>query len=194
VTEQPDVTELLKAVNQGDHQAQEQLIAALYRELQRLAASLMSKERAEHTLQPTALVNEAYLRLIQGSPRWSDRAHFFGAAARAMRRVLVEHARRRSARKRGAGARRVTFGDLEVEAEDSSIDLMALDEALEALRGEDPRLVDVVELRYFAGFSIEQTAELLDVSPATVKRHWLYARAWLYDFMSHGNPTAGTAE
>lgn len=177
MTQQPDVTALLKAVNQGDPQAHEALITALYRELQRLASSLMKRERPGHTLQPTALVNEVYLRLVQGSPQWSNRAHFFGAAARAMRRILVEYARRRSAQKRGAGAKRITFGDLEVEAEDSTIDLLALDEALEALRREDQRLVDVVELRYFAGFSIEQTAELLEVSPATVKRDWLYARA-----------------
>ncbi len=194
MTQQPDVTALLKAVNQGDPQAHEALITALYRELQRLASSLMKRERPGHTLQPTALVNEVYLRLVQGSPQWSNRAHFFGAAARAMRRILVEYARRRSAQKRGAGAKRITFGDLEVEAEDSTIDLLALDEALEALRREDQRLVDVVELRYFAGFSIEQTAELLEVSPATVKRDWLYARAWLYDFMSGNETPAETGD
>ncbi len=175
------MTSLLAAVRGGDTRARDTLIGELYGELRRLASSLMRAERPGHTLQPTALVHEAFLRLVPGGGQWENRAHFFGAAARAMRQVLVEHARRRLAEKRGGQAQRVTFADLEIQVEDPRLDLLALDEALTALSEVDPRLVRVVELRYFAGCDLAETARILDVSPATVKRDWIYARAWLYE-------------
>lgn len=185
-----EITILLEQVNQGDEQAFDQLIRALYAELRRLSAGLMRREAPGHILQPTALINEALIRLLQGEARWENRAHFFGAAAQAMRRILVDHARTRSALKRGGEARRVTFDDLAVAAEDRGADVLALDEALRSLEREDARLARVVELRYFAGCSIEETAQLLEVSPATVKRDWVYARAWLFARMGEGSPQA----
>ena len=136
------------------------------------------------TLQPTALVNEAYLRLIQTDQRWDGRAHFFGAAARAMRQVLITHARERSAQKRAGGVVRVTFEDLDVQAPEPRLDLLALDDALNALARVDERFARVMELRYFAGCSLQEIADLTGRSLATVKRDWTYARAWLYDYMS----------
>jgi RNA polymerase sigma factor (TIGR02999 family) len=179
-----DVTSLLQEANRGRPDAQDALISAVYQELRRIAGSLMRMERPGHTLQPTALVNEAYLRLVAGESKWENRAHFFGAAARAMRRILVEHARQKQAARRGGGAERVTFADIRVQSEDPQLDLLNLDEALGALQEVDPRLVKVVELRYFAGCGLEETAELLGVSAATIKRDWNYARAWLYERMS----------
>lgn len=180
------VTALLKAVNAGDDEAYEDLMTRIYDELRRLAGTLMRSERSGHTLQPTALVNEAFLRLVGGQTEWANRAHFFSAAARSMRRILVEHARRKSAQKRGGEAQRVTFADLDIESTDPRMDLLALDEALTALaQEEDERLVKVVELRFFTGCSVEESAQLLEVSTATVKRDWSYARAWLYDFMKN---------
>lgn len=181
-----DITILLGQVNDGDAQALDQLVRTIYTELRRLSAGIMRKEAPGHTLQPTALVNEAFIRLIQGDTKWENRAHFFGAAARAMRRILVEHARARAATKRGGEACRVTFDDLAVASEDRRADILALEEALSALEKENPRLGKVVELRYFAGFSIDETARLLDVSPATIKRDWLYARAWLFAYIGEG--------
>lgn len=178
-----DVTVLLDAIREGDESAYDRLIPLIYDDLRRLAASRMRRERPDHTLQPTELVNEAFLRLAGGPSRWENRAHFFGAAAEAMRRVLIDHARKRSSQKRGGGAEHVTFQDLAVQAEDPEVDLLALDDALTALAEVDPRLSQVVHLRYFAGLSVEETAELLQVSPATVKRDWTYARAWLYERM-----------
>jgi len=185
-----DITILLGLVNDGDPQALDQLVRTIYTELRQLSAGMMRKETPGHTLQPTALVNEAFIRLIQGDTKWENRAHFFGAAARAMRRILVEHARARSATKRGGEARRVTFDDLAVASEDRRADILALEEALSALEKENPRLGKVVELRYFAGFNIEETAQLLDVSPATVKRDWLYARAWLFAYIGEASSTS----
>ena len=178
-----EVTVLLQRVNAGDADAPDELMQSLYKELHRLAEALMRRERPGHTLQPTALVSEAYLRLFDRLSQWENRAHFFGAAARAMRRVLIEHGRKRASLKRGGEIARVTFDDLHVAAEDPDLDLLALDEALNDLNDVDSRLVQVVELRYFAGCSVEQAAELLGVSPATVKRDWTFARAWLYDRM-----------
>jgi RNA polymerase sigma factor (TIGR02999 family) len=179
-----DLTSLLLAASRGSPDAQDALISAVYQELRQIAGSLMRMERLGHTLQPTALVNEAYLRLFRGEPKWENRAHFFGAAARAMRRILIESARQKLALRRGGGAEKVTFGDLQVQAEDPQLNLLALDEALSGLQDVDPRLVKVVELRYFAGCSVEETAEILRASSATIKRDWNYARAWLYDRMS----------
>lgn len=179
-----DVTQLLQAVNTGRPEAYEELLRALYDELRRMAGFMMWNERAGHTLQPTALVHEAYLRLVDADPRWESRSHFYGAAARAMRRILVEHARRKSAGKRGGDARRVTFADLAVQVESPQLDVLALDEALNELAKIEPRLVKAVELRYFTGCSLEETAQLLGLSTATLKRDWSYARAWLHDYLN----------
>ena len=158
-------------------------MAAVYAELHRQAARAMGRESPEHTLQATALVSEAYLRLIdQSRVQWRNRAHFFGVAAQLMRRVLVDHARGRLADKRGGGARQFTLGDADVandEPNDAGVDVLALHEALERLAALDADQARVVELRYFGGMTIEDTAEVLGVSPATVKREWAVARAWL---------------
>jgi RNA polymerase sigma factor (TIGR02999 family) len=179
-----DVTRLLHEARRGDSGAQDALIETLYGELRRLAGSLMYQERPGHTLQPTALVNEAWMRLMCGESGYENRSHFFGAAARAMRRILVDYARERKAQKRGGDAKRVTISDVDVKAEDPQVDLLALDEALSALSEENERLGRMVELRYFAGLSVDDVAKILGVSDATVRRDWVYARAWLYDYMS----------
>ena len=180
---EPTVTQLLEAVDAGDATAREQLILRLYRELRELAVARLRSERPGHTMQPTELVNEVYLRLDRGQLRFDNRGHFFAAAARAMRRVLVEHARKRYAAKRGAGAAGVTFDELKIGAPDQGLDVLALDDAVSALREHDQRLAQVVELRYFVGLSIPETAAAMGSSPATVKRDWTYARAWLYEYM-----------
>jgi len=179
-----EVTRLLQALNSGQQDARDLLVRRVYGELRRLAGALMRSERANHTLQPTALVHEAYLRLLVGEANWQNRAHFFGAAAQAMRRVLVEHARKKNAEKRGRKAEHDTLDEHKAWVPGDQLDILVLDEALTALSGVDPRLTRVVELRYFAGLDVEETAELLNVSPATVKRDWNYAKAWLYDHMS----------
>lgn len=176
-----DVTSLLDMAGAGDPDAREKLVGLLYTELRRLAGSLMRGERAHHTLQPTALVHEAWLRLLGAECRWESRAHFFGAAAQAMRRVLVDAARTRLARKRGGGAARVTFDDLQVGVEDSNSEVLALHEALMVLERSQPRVGRVIELRYFVGLSLEETAAAMDVPVATVRREWFYGRAWLAD-------------
>jgi RNA polymerase sigma-70 factor (ECF subfamily) len=173
-----DVTRLLDAAGGGDRQALARLYERVYSELRQMAAAGMRRERGAHTLQPTALVNEVYLRLAPGG-RFENRRHFFGAAAQAMRRILVDHARQKSAEKRGAGAERVTLSDLDVSAPEEDLDVLSVNAALDRLSEEDPRLAELVSLRFFAGMSIEDTARALDVSPATVKRDWVFARAWL---------------
>ena len=182
---EPDpVARLLNEINAGDAGAFESLVALVYGELRRMAGSLMRAQPNGHTLQPTALVNEAYMRLVQGEPRWDGRAHFFGAAARAMRQVLIAHARRTSAQKRAGDAGRVTFSDLDVQAPEPQLDVLALDDALTALAQVDERFSRIMELRYFGGFTLPEIAQLTGRSLATVKRDWAYARAWLYDYMS----------
>ena len=176
-----DVTRLLNEAGAGDSRARERLLARIYDELRRQAGARMRNERPGHTLQPTALVNEAWMRLVQGEPRWENRAHFFGAAAEAMRRILVEHARKQAALKRGGDVRHVTFNDMQVESADADLDVIAMDQALDALERDNARLALVVKLRYFAGMTVEETAELLEQSPSTVKRDWTYARAWLHE-------------
>lgn len=178
-----NVTQLLRAVEEGREEAVDRLIEGVYRELRRMAGSMMRRERTGHTLQPTALVHEAFLRLVAGQGNWENRAHFFGAAATAMRRILVEHARAKSTRRRGGGGPGVTLDDAMVQANATQLDLLILDDALAALSKIDPRLTRVVELRYFAGCSLEEVAGILGVSLATVKRDWSYARAWLGDYM-----------
>jgi RNA polymerase sigma-70 factor, ECF subfamily len=179
-----DVTRLLGAASSGDRNALEDLYAKVYSELHKLAQSRLGRERAGHTLQPTALVNEAYLRLDPTSASWENRRHFFGAAAQAMRRILVDHARQRLADKRALPGERVTLADLDVKAPEPDMDVLAVNDALDQLSEEDPRLSEVVNLRFFAGMSVEETAKALDVSPMTVKRDWAFARAWLLERMA----------
>jgi RNA polymerase sigma factor (TIGR02999 family) len=174
-----DITELLNAAGAGDPGALDRVLPLVYDELRQLAERFFREERPEHTLQTTALVHEAYLRLVNApSLTWDNRRHFFGIAAQAMRQILVDHARRRGARKRSAG-RQITLEDDMAGVTTASDDILGVDEALGRLAELSPRAARVVELRYFAGLSIEQTAETLDVSVATVKRDWMSARAWL---------------
>jgi RNA polymerase sigma factor (TIGR02999 family) len=178
-----EVTRLLTAIEQGDSAAASQLLPLVYDELRRLAARQLAQERAGHTLQATALVHEAYLRLVGTGEEnvWEGHRHFFAAAAEAMRRILVENARRKKRLKRGGNLRRVDLLQAEVPDVAPSDDLLALDEALDLLAKEDPQKAELVKLRFFAGLSIEEAACYLGVSRATANRHWAYARAWLYE-------------
>lgn len=177
---QKSVTQLLAAWGDGDQAALDQLVPMVYEELRRLARSYMRRERQNHTLQTTALVNEAYLRLVdQKHMRWQNRAHFFAISAQLMRRILVDYARRRGYQKRGGGALQVTLAGAESLTDERTPDLVALDEALSSLAEIDPRRSQVVELRFFGGLSIEETAEVLKLSPTTVERDWTIAKAWL---------------
>lgn len=175
-----EVTRLLKAWRQGDREALESLIPLVYGDLHRMAERHLKGERPGHTLQPTAIVNEAYLRLVgsEGGD-WQNRAHFFAAAARSMRRILVDHARSKKAKKRGGPGTRY-FLDTAVMVEPRAVDLIAVDDALEKLAALDPTQGRVVELRFFAGLTESETAEALGVSPATVHRKWLSAKAYLH--------------
>ena len=174
------VTELLRAWGDGDDGALERLTPLVEAELRRLARGYMRRERRDHTLQATALVNEAFLRLTDARRvRWQDRAHFLGISARLMRRVLVDHARSRGYRKRGGGAERVTLNEGLVPSPEPAVDVVALDGALQALAAVDVRKSRVIELRFFGGLSVEETAEVLHVSPDTVKRDWRLAKLWL---------------
>jgi RNA polymerase sigma factor (TIGR02999 family) len=175
-----DVTQLLLAWSSGDRSSANQLLDVVYDELRRQAGRAMRRESDNATLQATALVHEAYLRLVdQRRVQWRNRAHFFGIAAQLMRRILVDHARARLADKRGGGRAQVTLEDADAAAPDRSPDVLALDEALERLAALDPDQARLIELRYFGGLTIEETAEALDVSPTTVKSEWALARAWL---------------
>jgi len=177
-----DVTQILHAIEQGNTAAAEQLLPLVYDELRRLAAQRMAFESPGQTLQPTALVHEAYIRLVdvERAQRWRSRGHFFAAAAEAMRRILVDNARRKRRPKHGGDLRRVGLEEACLARPDRSQDLLALDEALTKLTAEEPGKADLVKLRYFAGFSVDEAADLLGISRATAKRHWVYARAWLY--------------
>ena len=178
---QKSVTQLLAAWGDGDQAALDQLVPLVYKELRRIARHHLGRERAGHTLQTTALVNEAYLRLVdQKHTRWQNRAHFFAISAQLMRRILVDYARRRQYQKRGGGALQVTLAEAEVLTDERAPDLVALDEALKSLAEIDPRRSQVVELRFFGGLNIEETAEVLKVSPTTVQRDWTIAKAWLH--------------
>jgi len=181
-TEMSDVTQLLEAIRHGDTRAGEELLTLVYSELRALARAKMAREQPSHTLQPTALVHEAWLRL--GEARFENRAHFFGAASEAMRRILIERARRKLAARRGAGADHVDAGDIEIAAPSKDEELLAVHEALEALAVHDARKAELVKLRYFVGLTIEQAAEVLGISVPTAKRDWTYARAWLYRVVS----------
>ena len=176
-----DITRILDRAQQGDHKAAEELLPIVYDELRRLAAQKMASEAAGHTLQPTALVHEAWLRLGgSDAPSFQNRAHFFGAAAEAMRRILIERARRRVAAKRGAGAAMVDLNEIEISSPLADDDqLLAVNEALEKFAALDPRKAELVKLRYFVGMSFEEVSTALGIAVPTAKQWWAYARAWL---------------
>ncbi len=182
-----DVTRILNAIDEGDPHAADELLPLVYAELRRLAAHRMANEAAGHTLQPTALVHEAWLRLVGNenqnqNQKWNGRAHFFGAAAEAMRRILIDNARRKRALRHGGGRERVDLKeiDLALATNADADDLLAINEALEKFAAIDKQKAELVKLRYFVGLTIEQAAEALGLSAPTAKRHWAYARAWLH--------------
>lgn len=176
-----DVTRLLERVSDGQPSALDELLPLVYGELRRQAARYLRRERGNHTLQPTALVNEAFMRLVgQRDTRWQNRAHFFGVAAQAMRRILVDHARGQVRLKRGGRKAQVTLEDHLLAGEMKGPELIDLDNALRRLEELDPRQAKVVELRFFGELGVEETAEVMQISPATVKREWSMAKAWLF--------------
>jgi RNA polymerase sigma factor (TIGR02999 family) len=176
-----DVTRILNAIERGDAKATDELLPLVYEELRLLAAQKLARERPGQTLQATALVHEAYLRLVGSDGQgWRSRTYFFGAAAEAMRRILIENARHEQRLKRGGDRLRVELHNDDLAIEGRSDELIALDEALTELAQTDPAKTELVKLRYFAGLTIEQAAQVLNISPATAKRQWIYARAWLY--------------
>jgi RNA polymerase sigma factor (TIGR02999 family) len=179
-----EVTCILSAIESGDSKAAEQLLPLVYDELRRLAAQRLAHETPGQTLDATALVHEAYLRLVDvdQAQRWNSRGHFFAAAAEAMRRILIDQARRKQSQKRGGGNQRVDLdaAALAAPAAEDARDLLALDDALAQLEAEEPQKARLVKLRYFAGLSLADAAAALGISPATAKRHWIYARSWLY--------------
>jgi RNA polymerase sigma factor (TIGR02999 family) len=186
-----EVTRILSAIEQGDPHAAEQLLPLVYDELRRLAAEKMARERPGQTLQATALVHEAYARLVDADPgrQWNGRGHFFAAAAEAMRRILVENARRKRGPKQGGGLRRVNLDEAASYAPEPADDILSLNEALDRLACEDPRKAELVRLRYFTGLSVQEAAEVLGISRATADRYWAYAKVWLYCALSgEGTP------
>jgi RNA polymerase sigma factor (TIGR02999 family) len=190
--EKGQVTKLLKAMAKGDREAADKLLPLVYGELHRLASSYMRNERPDHTLQATALINEAYLRLAREDTDWNSREHFIGVAANVMRRVLVDYARAHRAEQRGGGLKRVEMQDELALSVEKLEEVEALDEALSNLEGHNPRQAKVVELRYFGGLSVEQIALLLQVSPRSVKRDWSLARIWLFrDLQPGAAPSPG---
>ena len=181
---QEDVTSLLLASSNGDQEALNRLLPLVYDELRRQADRYLHRERSDHTLQATALVHEAYLRLIDQKVSWANRAHFFGVAAEMMRRILIDHARSRQAAKRGSGGVKISLDDVLELSDERAADLIALDDALKALAEFDSQKARVVELRFFGGLSIEETATVLGVGTATITRQWRMAKAWLYHELS----------
>jgi RNA polymerase sigma factor (TIGR02999 family) len=185
----PEITELLLAWSNGDEEALHHLMPLVHAELHRMARQRMRREDRRHTLQTTALVNEVYLRLVdQKRVRWQNRAHFFGIASRLMRRILVDHARRRRAQRRGGAVERLSIDESRAAARERPVDLLALDRALRSLEAMDPRQGRVVELKYFAGMTIAEIAEAMGLSPATVVREWSTAKAWLARELAGGSP------
>ena len=175
-----DVTRILSAIEQGDQKAAGELLPLVYSELRRLAAARMARIQAGQTLQPTALVHEAYLRLVGHQPqKWDGRAHFFSAAAEAMRRILIENARRKSALRHGGGQQRLNIDEVEIASAAQDDEMLAVNEALEAFAKRDPQKAELVKLRYFVGMTLDEAAEVLGLSNTMAKRHWVYARAWL---------------
>jgi RNA polymerase sigma factor (TIGR02999 family) len=186
-----DVTEFLLDWSRGDPEAPDKLMPLVYDELRRIASQYLRRERRDHTLQPTALVHEAYLKLVdQQRVNWQNRAHFFAIAAQAMRRILVSYARKHLASKRGGQRHRLTLDEAMGAAQQREVDLIALDEALTSLEAIDPQQSRIIELRFFGGLSLEETAQVIGVSPATVKREWTMARAWLHRQMSNVSETS----
>jgi len=177
-----DVTRILASIERGDPHAAAQLLPLVYDELRRLAVARMAHERPDHTLQATALVHEAFLRLVgtDDAGQWDGRAHFFAAAAEAMRRILVENARRKASRKAGGDLQRVDLPEIEHSIGDNRVDLIALDDVLSRLEEEHPAKAQIIKLRFFAGLSLDETAAVLGISRATAQRDWAYARAWLF--------------
>ncbi|MBL0921035.1 MAG: sigma-70 family RNA polymerase sigma factor [Phycisphaerales bacterium] len=183
----PDITLLLHAAASGDRRDLDALMAAVYQDMRRLAMSHMDQERHNHTLQPTALVHEAYVKLLdQRRTDWKDRLHFFSIAARIIRRILIDHARAAAAAKRGGSITRISIGGHDVAAPSRDVDLLALDEAMEELAQLDEQQARIVELRYFGGCTIEEIAELLELGKRTIDRQWQAARAWLYERLREG--------
>lgn len=183
-----DVTLILKQLSAGDQEAVNKLVPVLYDELRRLAAYYLRKERSDHTLQATALVHEAYVRLVdQREVEWKNRNHFFAVAAQLMRRVLLDHARKHQAVKRGGPLPKVKLDDVVAMCEENAAELVALDGLLNRLSTIDPQQTRVVELRFFGGMSVEETAEVMNISPATVKREWAMAKAWFARELSRGS-------
>jgi len=189
-----EVTQLLVDWSNGNKAALDQLMPLVYKELRRLASQYLRRERHNHTLQSAALVNEAYLRLVDYSNlRWQDRAQFFGLAAQLMRRILIDHARSHHYAKRGGSAHRVTLDEAAILSEERASDLVALDDALSSLAAVDPRKSQVVELRFFGGLNIDETAEVLKLSSMTVQREWRWAKAYLYrEISNRGSNGTGT--
>jgi RNA polymerase sigma factor (TIGR02999 family) len=184
-----DVTRILSAIEQGDPKAPEQLLPLVYEELRKLAAQRLAQEPPGQTLQATALVHEAYLRLIGSEPpSWNGRGHFFSAAAEAMRRILIENARRKRAEKHGGGLQRVDLDEVDLPEAAPTGDILAVDEALSRLAAEDPVKAELVKLRYFGGLSVEDAARVLGISRATADRYWAYARVWLYTELNDPDP------
>ena len=181
-----DVTRILSAIEQGNPSAADQLLPLVYEELRRLAAQKMAQESPDHTLQATALVHEAYVRLVdvEKAQHWDSRGHFYTAAAEAMRRILVESARRKKRLKHGGSVQQVPVDEAELAVEMPAEDILAVDEALSMLADIDKQAAELVKLRYFAGLTIEQAAETLNISSRTAYRNWSYARAWLYRYVS----------
>jgi RNA polymerase sigma factor (TIGR02999 family) len=180
-----DVTQIHQAIDHGDAQAATELLPLVYEELRKLAAARMANEAAGHTLQPTALVHEAWLRLTRDEPKaqFANRAHFFAAAAEAMRRILVDRARRKSANKRGGGWERINLDGVDIAADANDDALLLISESLEKLAKEEPQAAEIVKLRFFAGLTLEEAGQALGFTGRTAKRHWAFARAWLYDAM-----------
>lgn len=176
-----DVTRVIDAIQQGDSKAADELLPLVYEELRKLAASKLANEAAGHTLQPTALVHEAWLRLVGNqNPKFAGRAHFFAAAAEAMRRILIDRARRKCAKRHGGGQLRLDIQEFDLASPDADDQLLDLNEALEKLATKDPIEAELVKLRYFAGLTTDEAAGLLDISPRTARNYWAHARTWLY--------------
>jgi len=180
-----ELTRILQSVEQGDASAADQILPLVYDALRKLAAARMTNEAKGHTLQPTALVHEAWLRLTHEEPNthFANRAHFFAAAAEAMRRILVDHARRKATGKRGGGWERLNLDKVEIAADADDDTLLLVNESLEKLAHEEPKAAEIVKLRFFAGLTLEEAGQLLGFTERTAKRHWAFARAWLYDAM-----------
>ncbi|MEZ5306711.1 MAG: sigma-70 family RNA polymerase sigma factor [Pyrinomonadaceae bacterium] len=183
MSQDPQITVLLQELRSGNENVLEELIPIVYGELRRLAAGYLRRERVGHTLQPTALVNEAYLKLVDKEIDWQNRAHFFGVAARSMREILIDHARRRNMQKRGGLATHISFDEAYQHNDESAVDLLKLNEALESLEAADPRQAKIVEMKFFAGLTLEEIAEATSMSVSTVRRDWTTAKMFLARFL-----------